>query len=171
MKDLRSAVSDPSLPVYEINENLSPLSGRIDVNLFFGLSNMIIEFQKVCEGVTPQDHIGQRFPAEKVLQMLNDHAATIENSADRYNVVTPTTPLREYAQPYVKVSGLIGSDRALTFFLDLFIGWISVERWFCDGISYADAVDNLRKPNKEEFEIPDLGFYGCCSTAFKLSTI
>ena len=60
MKGLRSAVSDPSLPVYEINENLSPLSGRIDVNLFFGLSNMIIEFQKVCEGVPPQDHIGQR---------------------------------------------------------------------------------------------------------------
>ena len=84
--------------------------------------------------------------------MLNDHAATIENSADRNNFVTLTTRLHEYAQPYVKVSGLIGSGRALTFFLDLFIGWISVERWFCDGISYADAVDNLRKPNKEEFE-------------------
>ena len=45
MKDLRSAVSDPSLPVYEIDEKLSPLSGRIDANLFCGLSNMIIEFQ------------------------------------------------------------------------------------------------------------------------------
>ena len=45
MKNLRSAVSDASLPVYEINEQLSVLSGRIDANLFAELSGMITGFK------------------------------------------------------------------------------------------------------------------------------
>jgi len=47
---------------------------------------------------------------------------------------------------------LAGSERALTFFLDILRSWVSIERWFCDGISYADAVDNLRKANKDEYD-------------------
>ena len=36
--------------------------------------------------------------------------------------------------------------------LSILRGWISVERWFYDGKSYADAVDNLRKAYKDDSE-------------------
>jgi len=35
--------------------------------------------------------------------------------------------------------------------LDLLRRWVSIERWFCDGKEYAEALDNLRKSNKENF--------------------
>jgi len=55
MSDLRSAVADPALPIYEINEQLSVLSGRIDANLFSELTKMISEFRSLCEKSTPED--------------------------------------------------------------------------------------------------------------------
>jgi acetyl-CoA carboxylase/biotin carboxylase 1 len=45
MDALQAAATDASLPVYEIDEQLSVLSGRIDGNLFGELSNLIAEFK------------------------------------------------------------------------------------------------------------------------------
>ena len=91
-----------------------------------------------------------RFPAERVVELLSDHASSISDSSERANFVALTTPLRDSAQPYVKASGLPGSQRALSLFLELLRKWISVEQWFYDCISYADVVDDLRKANKDD---------------------
>lgn len=154
MMDLHSAVSDPTLASYEIVEQLSVLSGRIDPDLFSTLSQMIAEFKNTCGGKDLAAISKLRFPAEKVGELLIEYGSRITDPSESAAFATLTTPLRESAQPYVNknVGGMAGSERALSFFLDLLRGWISVERWFCDGISYADAVDNLRKANKEEFE-------------------
>ena len=48
MKDIANAVTDPSLPVYEIDEHLSVLSGRIDGALFDELSKIIGDFKEKC---------------------------------------------------------------------------------------------------------------------------
>ena len=45
MKDLGEAISDPMLPVYEIDEPLSVLSGRLDADLFGKLTNEISDFR------------------------------------------------------------------------------------------------------------------------------
>jgi len=57
--------------------------------------------------------------------------------------------------PYTKsmLAGIPGSERALQSFLALLRVWISNERWFCDGKTYADAVDNLRKAHKNDFNM------------------
>lgn len=50
MTDLEYAVTDPLLPVLEIDEQLSVLSGRIPPDLFVEISGMIQDFKsKVTE--------------------------------------------------------------------------------------------------------------------------
>ncbi len=45
IKDLGEAISDPMLPVFEIDEPLSVLNGRLDADLFRKLNNEISEFK------------------------------------------------------------------------------------------------------------------------------
>jgi acetyl-CoA carboxylase / biotin carboxylase 1 len=63
-----------------------------------------------------------------------------------------TSQLSQAILPYTKsrIAGVPGSERALQSFLSMLRKWISVERSFCDGKSFADAVDNLRKANKDD---------------------
>ena len=50
MSDIKMAVIDPSLPVYEIEEHLSVLNGRIDGSLYDELAKMVNDFKAECEG-------------------------------------------------------------------------------------------------------------------------
>lgn len=54
--------------------------------------------------------------------------------------------------PYTKSKaiGVPGSERVLQCFITLLRSWISIERWFCDGKTYADAIDGLRKGFKDD---------------------
>lgn len=47
--DLGTAVTDPMLPVFEIQEQLSVLSGRIPSNLFESISFVLNEYSRSCE--------------------------------------------------------------------------------------------------------------------------
>ena len=48
LEDLHYAVTDPTLSVYEIDEQLSVLSGRIPGKLFDEIRSMIADFKKRC---------------------------------------------------------------------------------------------------------------------------
>lgn len=63
-------------------------------------------------------------------------------------------PLINAAAPYTDLNDncVVGSERALHVFLDILRDWTEVERCFCDGKSYADAVDILRKGNADNFD-------------------
>lgn len=94
-----------------------------------------------------------RFPAASIIELLDAEADSIPDPSERSVFQGLTTPLRDSVLPYTKskASGVPGSERALRSFLSLLRKWISVERWFCDGNSYADAVESLRKANKNDF--------------------
>jgi acetyl-CoA carboxylase/biotin carboxylase 1 len=49
LDDLQSAVTNPMLPVYEIDEQLSVLSGRIPAKLFDEISTTISDFKTRCD--------------------------------------------------------------------------------------------------------------------------
>lgn len=49
LSDLSYAVTQPSLPVYEIEEQLSVLSGRIPPKLFESMSSILSEFKQIYE--------------------------------------------------------------------------------------------------------------------------
>ena len=65
---------------------------------------------------------------------------------------TLTKELKDAVDPYTKskLPGIPGSERAFQAFLSLLRSWIVVERWFCDGRTYADTVDGLRKNFKND---------------------
>lgn len=48
MDSVRVAIADPLLAVYEIDENLSVLNGRIDATLFETITKMLADFRKEC---------------------------------------------------------------------------------------------------------------------------
>lgn len=54
--------------------------------------------------------------------------------------------------PYTlsKASGVPGAEKVLKCFIEILRKWISVERWFYDGPSYADSVTNVRQVHKED---------------------
>lgn len=138
MKDIASAVADPSLPAYEIDDQLSVLNGRIDGALYDELSKMT------------SDKSSPKFPADQFKHLIAVHMGNIKDEAERASFLALTAPLVDAADPYTKslADKVPGAERALNRFLDILREWVSVERWFCDGISYADAVDNMRKTTK-----------------------
>jgi acetyl-CoA carboxylase/biotin carboxylase 1 len=118
-----------------------------------------------------------RFPAERVVEVLTAFANGIQNITDKTAFETLTDSLLKSALPYAQshASGVPGSERVMNSFLEIMREWVSVERWFCEGKSYADAVDNLRRANKDAFdnvikicrahaqiEIPLRSFRGSC---------
>ena len=87
--------------------------------------------------------------------MLFDQADVIQDASERAAFIALTTPLKEAAMPYTKstAAGVPGAERVLLAYLDILRSWVTFERWFCDGISYADAVDSLRKAHKDGFDV------------------
>ena len=49
LSDLAVAVTQPTLPVFEIEEQLSVLSGRIPASLFDAISLILSDFKASCE--------------------------------------------------------------------------------------------------------------------------
>jgi acetyl-CoA carboxylase/biotin carboxylase 1 len=63
-----------------------------------------------------------------------------------------TSPLREAVETYTKskAAGVPGAEKTLRYFINILRRWISIERWFYEGLSYADSVTNVRKVHKED---------------------
>ncbi|KAL7520214.1 hypothetical protein ACHAWX_004953 [Stephanocyclus meneghinianus] len=153
MKDIKKVVTDPTLPVYEIEEHLSVLHGRISGALYGNLSKMISDFKESCNDENI-DKSKLRFPADQIKHLVAVQTSAIKDESERAAFVSLTTPLVDAADPYTKsrAVGVPGAERVLSGFLSLLREWISVERCFCDGVSYADAVDQLRRANKDNVE-------------------
>jgi len=145
------AVTDPNLPVYEVGEPLSVLSARIDASLFENLSKVIADFKTLI--TTSPNRAQLRFPAEQICKMISDHTEGLGSQADKDSFTALTGPLIDAASPYTKSSalGVGGSERAMIEFINILRKWIDVELWFCEGKSYADSVDRLRKAKKENY--------------------
>jgi len=93
-----------------------------------------------------------RFPADQISDLITEHSELIQDVGEKAAFAALTAQLSQAVQPYTKcmLAGIPGSERALQSFLALLRVWISNERWFCDGKTYADAVDSLRKAHKDD---------------------
>jgi acetyl-CoA carboxylase / biotin carboxylase 1 len=89
-----------------------------------------------------------------LLALIDAQSESIVNPSENAVFVALTTPLRSTIFPYTqsKAAGVPGAERALNSFLEILREWISVERWFCVGTSYADSVDSVRKAHKDDIE-------------------
>lgn len=94
--------------------------------------------------------LSPRFPSERVVQLLDETSrATAE--AEKAGFDTLTAPLRDAATPFTKshASDVPGAERAMVALLEAMKQWTSVEKWFCEATSHADAVGSLRKAHKD----------------------
>lgn len=152
ISDLADAVMDPELPALEIDEQLSVLSGRIPAKLFRGISDILRQYKS---SIIEQKGSGVqlKFPAENIMELLNNEEKSIQEPSEKSAFHASTLPLRDSVVPFTKSKavGVPGSERALHSFLVLLRKWISVERWFFDALSYADAVEGLRKAHMNDF--------------------
>lgn len=96
-----------------------------------------------------------RFPAAKVLSLLDEYSSSTNDASSTSAFVALTQQLKDAAVPYTrsKADGVQGAERILQSFIEILRRWISVERWFCDEPSYADSVENIRKLHKEDANI------------------
>ena len=87
------------------------------------------------------------------MELLTNEEKSMDDPSEQSVFHVLTTPLRESVVPFTKSKavGVPGSERALHSFLAILRKWISVERWFFDASSYADAVEGLRKAHKNDF--------------------
>merc|ERR1719410_1040191 len=100
------------LPVYETEEQLSVLVGRIDATLFSDISTYLTDFEKSCEG----DDGSARFPADKVEKLITDFAQSLKDPASHTAFLTLTSGLRGALAPYTKKDLILpGLHRALQF--------------------------------------------------------
>ncbi|GMI33846.1 hypothetical protein TeGR_g1277 [Tetraparma gracilis] len=151
LTDLNRAVVDPSLSVYEIDDQLSVLAGRMDAKLYSYLTTLIEDY-KIKVATAPANLAP--FPAHEIPQKMEEHALTLADPAERTAFIALTTPLRETSLPYARQSSKSalnsGSERVLLALLTLLRDFIEVESNFCDNVAYADAVDALRRNHTED---------------------
>jgi len=142
LEDLQSAVLDKMLPAYEVEEQLSIISSRINLTLANKIKS-IVESSK--DGGNSNDH----FNAQQIIDLMEHHAQSLTLS-EQSTFLTTTMALRDCLTPYAKSTG--GGEKALIELLSLLREWISIERNFCDANDYASAIDSLRKLHVNEPE-------------------
>ena len=98
--------------------------------------------------------LNSRFPSEKILELIDTQATSMSDAIEKSAFTALTSPLKDTVVPYTKskANGVPGAEKALKLFIEILRKWIGVERWFCDGPSYADSVDNVRKLHKDDAE-------------------
>jgi len=149
--DMAIAVANPLLPAYEIEENMSVLSGRIPAPLFDSVSNVLTEFKRSYDA-TSGSGIPLKFPARDLLSILKSYADTIDDTSEKQLLETVTAPLRDTILPYSKskAAGVPGAERALLCFEEILRNWLGVERSFYEANDFSDAVENLRRVHKTD---------------------
>lgn len=93
-----------------------------------------------------------RFPAGEILETLDSHSSSILDPSAKSNFASLTAALRESVIPYSRsnIAGVPGAEFVLQRFLSILRHWISVERWFSELKTHAEAIDNLRRSHKDD---------------------
>lgn len=166
MDDLARAVTDPLLPVLEVDEQLSVLRGRISNDLFNSISALLEADQgsRVAGGYQPVS----RFPAEECIRLIDEHVSSLNDPSLKSSFASLTSSLKTTLRYYTrsKASSVQGAEKVLSSFIDMLRRWISVERWFCDYPSYADSIESIRKTYKED----PFTVFGICRAHEQLQT-
>jgi len=140
------AIDDPLLPLYEFNEAFSPIGGRIDPKLFKSLQDLAEAYRHAVEGKT-QGQETENFPAEAMLQALNDFALSLPDR-DRTAFLSTTASVRTVLEHYV--NGIAG--RTVVALLGVVRQYLNVERNF-SGYQLQDVVQRLRKQHSGELHV------------------
>ncbi|KAG7480864.1 hypothetical protein MATL_G00060810 [Megalops atlanticus] len=135
MKTLR----DPSLPLLELQEIMTSVSGRIPVSVEKAIRKVMAQYASNITSVLCQ------FPSQRIANILDSHAATLQRKPDREVFFMNTQSIVQLVQRYR--SGIRGYMKSVV--LDLLRRYLEVEMQFQQA-HYDKCVINLREQYKPD---------------------
>lgn len=135
MKTLR----DPSLPLLELQEIMTSVAGRIPVTVEKAIRKVMAQYASNITSVLCQ------FPSQRIANILDSHAATLQRKADREIFFMNTQSIVQLVQRYR--SGIRGYMKSVV--LDLLKHYLQVEMQFQQA-HYDKCVINLREQYKPD---------------------
>ncbi|XP_047665596.1 acetyl-CoA carboxylase 1 isoform X1 [Tachysurus fulvidraco] len=133
MKTLR----DPSLPLLELQDIMTSVSGRIPPAVEKSIKKEMAQYASNITSVLCQ------FPSQQIANILDSHAATLNRKSEREVFFMNTQSIVQLVQKYR--SGIRGHMRAVV--MDLLRQYLKVEVQFQHG-HYDKCVFALREENK-----------------------
>nr|XP_056715156.1 acetyl-CoA carboxylase 2 [Euleptes europaea] len=130
MKTLR----DPSLPLLELQEIMTSISGRIPLSVEKSIRKVMAQYASNITSVLCQ------FPSQQIASVLDSHAATLQRKSDREVFFMNTQSIVQLVQRYR--SGIRGHMKSVV--LDLLRRYLQVETQFQQA-HYDKCVINLRE--------------------------
>lgn len=135
------AFKDKLRPVYESEEALSVLRGRIDSSLMDSLQQANSQYMDAVMA-----SVNIEYPAGSQLSRLNDHLATLAPE-NRQGFLTVTGPLWLIIEQYL----FDVNTRLLASCIRFTETYLNVEKPF-DSMSFTDVVSGIRKDNPDDLE-------------------
>ncbi|XP_051514882.1 acetyl-CoA carboxylase 2-like isoform X2 [Myxocyprinus asiaticus] len=135
MKTLR----DPSLPLLELQEIMTSVAGRIPITVEKAIRKVMAQYASNITSVLCQ------FPSQRIANILDSHAATLQRKADREVFFMNTQSIVQLVQRYR--SGIRGYMKSVV--LDLLRRYLQVEMQFQQA-HYDKCVINLREQYKPD---------------------
>ncbi|XP_043540947.1 acetyl-CoA carboxylase 2-like [Chiloscyllium plagiosum] len=136
---LMTTLRDPSLPLLELQDIMTNVSGRIPVSVEKAIRKVIAQYASNITSVLSQ------FPSQQIANILDSHAATLQRKADREVFFMNTQSIVQLVQRYR--SGIRGHMKSVV--LDLLRRYLNVETQFQQA-HYDKCVINLREQYKPD---------------------
>ncbi|XP_056295787.1 acetyl-CoA carboxylase 1 isoform X3 [Pseudoliparis swirei] len=135
MKNMR----DPSLPLLELQDIMTSVSGRIPPAVEKSIKKEMAQYASNITSVLCQ------FPSQQIANILDSHAATLNKKSEREVFFMNTQSIVQLVQKYR--SGIRGHMKAVV--MDLLRQYLKVEIQFQNG-HYDKCVFALREENKSD---------------------
>ncbi|XP_065216768.1 acetyl-CoA carboxylase isoform X5 [Planococcus citri] len=134
-----STLRDPSLPLLELQEVISTISGRIPVSVEKKIRKLMTLYERNITSVLAQ------FPSQQIANVIDGHAATLQKRSDRDNFFLQTQGIIQLVQRYR--NGIRGRMKAAVH--ELLRQYYDVESQFLQG-HYDKCVTALREKYKDD---------------------
>ncbi|XP_028270699.1 acetyl-CoA carboxylase isoform X2 [Parambassis ranga] len=136
---LMKTFRDPSLPLLELQEIMTSVAGRIPPSVEKDIRKVMAQYASNITSVLCQ------FPSQRIANILDSHAATLQRKADREVFFMNTQSIVQLVQRYR--SGIRGYMKSVV--LDLLKRYLQVEMQFQQA-HYDKCVINLREQHKPD---------------------
>ncbi|XP_059482101.1 acetyl-CoA carboxylase isoform X3 [Neocloeon triangulifer] len=137
-----SSLRDPSLPLLELQEVISSISGRIPPSVEKKIRKLMSQYQSNITSVLAQ------FPSQQIAAVIDSHAATLQKRSDRDVFFLTTQGIVQLVQRYR--NGIRG--RMKTTVHELLKQYYEVESQFQLG-HYDKCVSAIRENHKDDMTL------------------
>nr|XP_018903562.1 PREDICTED: acetyl-CoA carboxylase isoform X3 [Bemisia tabaci] len=134
-----SSLRDPSLPLLELQEVISSISGRIPISVEKKIRKLMTLYERNITSVLAQ------FPSQQIASVIDSHAATLQKRSDRDGFFLTTQGIVQLVQRYR--NGIRGRMKSAVH--ELLRQYYEVESQFQQG-HYDKCVTAIREKFKDD---------------------